>query len=411
MPARARLSMIAAAALTAALIPIVGALPAHAAATLTVDDDLACPGSDYTTISAAVADAQPGDTIQVCPGIYPETVHVDKSLTFLGAMAGKDGRKGRGDPAKESIVDNLQGDFIVEPGVNAVTIDGFTIQGAGSDELNADGIEAFSGGSGFTIKNNVIQHNQEGMQLENSDPTVPTLITRNSFIDNSVGTSSEGGTGIAVISGPANSTTIVQNAFSGDRQTAINFNGDPDRPSRGLLVSQNTSTDDATFVVASNSINATIVSNTITNTDDENGSGILDFGGNLALRISHNTITGGGKEGTAGIRIADFSGTASTATTLIHNVISGRYYGVRISGDYQTLFVRGSQIKRSRAIGIWVNGASSGDVFLHNTVQASATHDCEDDSEGAGTAGTANIWRGNTGKTGNSLPAGICQSS
>src|SRR5205809_1232797 len=37
-----------------------------------------CANAGYMTISAAVGAATSGDTIEVCPGIYPELVMVDK---------------------------------------------------------------------------------------------------------------------------------------------------------------------------------------------------------------------------------------------------------------------------------------------------------------------------------------------
>src|SRR4051794_23859528 len=66
---------------------------ASAATTLIVDDDLACPGSNYPTIAAAVAAAQGGDTIQVCAGDYFENVtDGNKDLHFVGPQAGVDPR-------------------------------------------------------------------------------------------------------------------------------------------------------------------------------------------------------------------------------------------------------------------------------------------------------------------------------
>ena len=38
----------------------------------------------YSTISAAVAAASPGEIVYVCPGIYPEQVEIDKPLTIQG---------------------------------------------------------------------------------------------------------------------------------------------------------------------------------------------------------------------------------------------------------------------------------------------------------------------------------------
>ena len=62
------------------------------AATLTVDDDhLQCPGAQYTSIQAAVNAAKNGDTINVCPGTYPEQVTVTKNLNINGVNIANQG--------------------------------------------------------------------------------------------------------------------------------------------------------------------------------------------------------------------------------------------------------------------------------------------------------------------------------
>src|SRR5689334_14363270 len=81
------------------------ATPAHAAATLLVDDDgVQCPTATFTTINAAVAAASDGSTVQVCAGTYNESVVTSKALIFKGAQAGVDARTGRSDASAESIV-------------------------------------------------------------------------------------------------------------------------------------------------------------------------------------------------------------------------------------------------------------------------------------------------------------------
>jgi hypothetical protein len=406
---RSALAALATAALGAATVLVGGAASASpAAATLVVDDNLACPGATFSTISSAVAAANPGDTIKVCAGIYPETVNVDKSLTFLGAKAGFDGRKKRKKLNKESVVVSLQGDFVMQPGVDDVTIDGFTLQGAGSDAFTADAIEAFAGGSGFTIVNNVIRDNELGINLQNPDPSHPTEIARNAFINNSLGTTAEGGTAIFISNGPANNTTIENNSFSLDRETAINFAGDPNNPSRGLVVADNSSKNDSTFVVATNSVDALIDGNSISYSGSTNGSGILDFGSNTALRISSNTISGGNGSGTSGIRIAAFTGVPSVATTVVDNAVSGRYNGIRVTDGYDDLYLASNTVTGSTNVGILVETGNTGNVFLRNVVRTSAVHDCEDDTTGSSSAGTANVWRHDSGNSGNSSPIGTC---
>ena len=73
----------------------VGTAPA-AADTLIVDNDRAeCPNADSPSIQAAVAAAQPGDTLRVCPGLYTEDVNVDKPALRLRAHGGDHGARGR----------------------------------------------------------------------------------------------------------------------------------------------------------------------------------------------------------------------------------------------------------------------------------------------------------------------------
>ena len=385
--------------------------PAHGAtaSTLVVDDNLSCAGASYSTISAAVAAANPGDTIKVCAGIYPETVNVDKPLTFLGAQAGNDGRgKKRKNLAKEAVVVSLTGDFVLDGNADGVTIDGFTLQGAGSDAVTADAIESFAGSSGITVIDNVIRDNELGINLQNPDGSQPAEVSQNAFIDNSIGTTGDGGTAVFISNGPANNTTIEENSFTGDRETAINFAGSGSNLSRGLVVADNTSTADSTFVVATNSVNALVDHNKIKYSGQDNGSAILDFGGNIGLRITDNSVTGGNGSGTTGIRVSNFAGSASIATTITGNTVTGRFNGIRATGGYTDLYVADNAVSGSTNVGILVESGNSGNLFVRNQVSASTLHDCEDDTTGGGTAGTADTWRHDTGASGNSTPAGIC---
>jgi Right handed beta helix region len=419
-PVRRFIRGFVAVAAPATLLISFSATAAHAsrgASTLVVDDNGAqCPTATFTTISAAVAAASPGDTIKVCAGIYPETVTVDKQLTFLGAKSGVDARTGRTNLTNEAVVNNPNGDFKILGGVNGVTIDGFTIEGAGSDATTAYGISAFQGSSGLTVVNNVIRDNEEGMNFQNPDASQPALIQHNNFINNDNGTTAEGGTGVFISNGPANSTSIVQNKFTGHRQTAVNFAGSSTH-SVGLLVDGNQSVNDSTFVVAINSDNALIDSNTITYSGSNNGTAILDFGSNNNLRILSNSINGGNGTGTSGIKLADFSGAPSVGTTVNGNTVKGRYWGIRIAAPvagpvgYTSALVNQNMVKNSAAIGIWVQTGSSGNDLTRNVVTGTpgGLNACEDDTTGPLTAGTANTWTRDVALGSLSSPSGICK--
>lgn len=387
---------------------------AHASSTLLVDDNHAqCPTAAYTTISSAVAAASAGDTIQVCAGIYPETVMVDKQLTFAGPHAGVDARHNRGGLATEAVVDDINGGFIIGSAVNGVKIDGFTVEGAGSDSVGADGVEAFQGSSGLSLVNNIIRDNLEGINFQNPDGNQPALLEHNNFINNNNGTTAEGGTGAFISNGPANSTTIIQNRFTGHRQTAINFAGSSNH-SVGLVVDGNQSINDATFVVATNSDNAIIDSNSVSFSGSSNGTAILDFGSNNDLRIMYNTINGGNGIGTSGIKLADFSGAPSVGTTVTGNRVMGRNWGIRVTAPsgptgYTSALINGNTVTGSTAIGIWVQTGSSGNVVTRNSVTGTTgAFACEDDTTGPLTAGTANHWSRDSGGTTPSSPQGIC---
>jgi hypothetical protein len=392
----------------------VATVPAMAApATLTVGNPATCPGATYPTINAAVVAASPGDTIKVCAGTYPETVVVTKQLTFLGAQAGKDARV-RNNPSKESVVNSLSGDFTLTTTANNVKIDGFTISGAGADQFgpNDYGIEAFSGSSGLVVSNNIIQGNRWGMNMQNPDGTMPSLIQRNAFKNNSAGNAGAGsGTGVFISNGPANNTTISDNSFTGHTETAINFAGNPASLSVGLSVNRNVSVDDATFVVATDSNGAVVSQNLVyVQAGSDNGTGILDYGNNQNLSIDRNLIYGGSRTGTSGIRIGNFTfgpEPNSTNTKVTNNQVYNRYNGVRVT-DTSGATVSDNSISGSKNDGILADPTGTNSSFLRNSVEASIVHDCEDQTHGTRTAGTANTWTGNSGKSNNSSPPTIC---
>jgi len=76
--------LLSALALFAALVATV---TGHAS-TLTVGpSNTACPGAQYTTITAAVNAAAPGDVIEICPGLYPEQLILTQPVTLRGKEA------------------------------------------------------------------------------------------------------------------------------------------------------------------------------------------------------------------------------------------------------------------------------------------------------------------------------------
>jgi parallel beta-helix repeat protein len=106
-------------------------------------------GGCYSTIQAAVSAAAANDTINVAAGTYTEDVTIGKSLSLVGAGAG------------QSIIDatNLANGILLDglnnPGLQNVTISGFTVQNAmfeGVLLLNTTGVQV--------LNNNIVNNDQ-----------------------------------------------------------------------------------------------------------------------------------------------------------------------------------------------------------------------------------------------------------
>lgn len=359
-----------------------------------------CPGAQYSTIQDAVDAASAGDTVRVCAGTYPDPVTVGKTLTFRGAQAGVDARAGRTDAARESVVSAPSG-IDVSSGTGGVTVDGFTVR----DSLD-DGIDAFSGGSGWTFVNNVVTGNRYGINFQ-SPSGAATLVRHNRFTDNN---RPSGGTGVFISNGPADNTSITQNRFSGHDEADVNTAGSTADHSSGLSITGNASVNSATFAVLVNADGTPVTGNTVQRTGGTapQGSGIFVGAGTTGVQISGNVISGGDA---TGIRVTNLFGPdASTGLNVRQNIIQNRQTGIDVS-DLASGTFTSNQISRSTADGIHVNapgtpGLNSGLVFRSNIVLRSANLDATDLTTGPGTAGTSNTWTSNI--CAKRSPAGIC---
>ncbi len=92
------------------------------------------PGQQYHSIQAAIDNASNGDTIDVAPGIYNETLTLDKNLTLLG---NQNGIPACGRIATETIINASSGNLLTLQGGSAGSvIDGFTFMG-GNKQLQS----------------------------------------------------------------------------------------------------------------------------------------------------------------------------------------------------------------------------------------------------------------------------------
>jgi K319L-like, PKD domain/Periplasmic copper-binding protein (NosD) len=118
------------------------------------------------TISAAVAAAASGDTVQVAAGTYKETVKINKTLALIGAGSAS------------TIIDatglgngiNIDGSASApKSGVSGVVVSGFTVENA-----NFQGV-IIQNASFVTFWNNQVINNDKSLDVSTAEPSCPGL--------------------------------------------------------------------------------------------------------------------------------------------------------------------------------------------------------------------------------------------
>jgi hypothetical protein len=118
---------------------------------LTLDAATINVPADQPTIQAAVAAANPNDTIVVAPGTYSvSNANIDKALTLLGAQAGVDARSGRPGAMESIIAGSGFGTFHLSAA--NITFDGFTF-----DNLKGRELDSTTDADNFTMRNCILQ--------------------------------------------------------------------------------------------------------------------------------------------------------------------------------------------------------------------------------------------------------------
>jgi parallel beta-helix repeat protein len=137
-----------------------------------------CPNAQYQTITDAINAANPGDTIQICPALYPEQLVITKPLTLLGIGVQGVGRVLLQPPSLVPV-----GLLPFEAVISVVNTTGVTIQNLSIDASNNTVATCTVGLAGIhyynssgTVDSNVIL----GARL--TDPqTCSTLFPGNGF--------------------------------------------------------------------------------------------------------------------------------------------------------------------------------------------------------------------------------------
>lgn len=338
-----------------------------AAVTTTLCVNPAGSGGCYKTITAALAAATAGSTINVAAGTYAEDVVISKSVYLIGAGSSKTVVNARG------LANAIYVDGFDNPGLSGVTITGFKLENANFEGLAATSV------SNLNFSGNLVTGNDKSQDTGNGTcPGLPAWETAEgldcgegihlagtsySTIANNV---SEGNAGGLLITD--NTAKSQYNVISGNTikdnlyDCGITMPSQPQYPSTANgskpfgvynnVIYGNTSTGNGTGLAGAGAgvllavgapgetiMNTLIIGNTITN----NGiPGVVFHGHNSGDIIGNtivagNTISGNGADvgdgvtpGTTGI---NFFG-AHTASPLVPGGLTGtQIYGNTISNE------------------------------------------------------------------------------
>ena len=357
--------------------------------TLRVDDDkLQCPEAQFASIQAAVAAAEPGDKVKVCPGLYNEIVTVPKTLELDGA--GPDPRERTGDPTEEAVVRSFK---LLAP---AVVLEGFTIQGTFPSIVTS---QLFSG---YRVERNLVN----SLLVLQTSGFEETRVRQNVFTDS------------GIFCSPCPLSRIEQNLLTG--ATGISVNN-----TANIEIAHNSSRN--VFSVAIRLVfvtDARVHHNDIENAS-QSGIELL-----LATRVdvTHNRVENAGRLfGADGI----FAASSSSILIARNTVVDGRGDGLMLSSvrdsrieknELERNLVDGIALRNARANlithnksdengsdGIAADSNSRLNIIEDNHMRLNGEHDCHDDSVGPNNppALVANIWRNNHGLTENR--PGLCR--
>ncbi|OGM11050.1 hypothetical protein A2Z22_03605, partial [Candidatus Woesebacteria bacterium RBG_16_34_12] len=310
--------------------------------------------TNYTTIQAAIDDANPGDEIHVDSGTYYENVNVTKQLTLRGIGMPVVDARGSGSAI------TLSADGITLEGFTAIRADSFPEAGlkvrsknntliSNTASNNEDGINLdYLSNNNTLIGNTVNSNNEDGIGLWYSSNN---MLIGNNASDNAVGgiglSSSSNNTlignnvsnnsvGICLSS---SNNTLIGNNVSNNKYSGISL----DHSSNSALIGNNAS-NDSFGIFMSYSSNNTLIGNTANsnnavgiylhsssnnsmseNTASNSGGGIyLDFSSN------NNTLSGNNASDN---NYDGISLQSSSNNILIGNNVSNNYYGIYLDSS------------------------------------------------------------------------------
>lgn len=351
------------------------------------NDTYPVPDTVFAKIADAVSKAVAGDRIVVCPGVYNESITVDKTLTiegpFKGIGAGTCEKRygqatiiGKADPAL----------YLRAPGI---VVDGIRVANSPGGAIRTDA--AFAG---YRVRNSVLASSAFGVRLA-SDGSSTSRIVRNCFRDDN-----NGAPGAAIrIDGALGKAVIYRNTFRGHRAAGVQI---ASATASDIRIEANASVGEKVFVSVADAQGVTVTGNSVTQEADISspGSAIAISGSASGVTVERNSIASGHSEA---VSVKDHA----TGVVIDANRITLVYDGISVSTDAAGgVTVTANRLRDIGGTGLLFSDKTNGNTITGNAVRGITRIACNDGSSGAGTGGTANTWTDNVGKV--SAPDGIC---
>ena len=264
---------------------------------------------NYTTIQAAIVDANPGDTIFVYNGTYTEHILIDKSLSLIG------------ESRDTTTIDGGGSGPIIHVIADQVYITGFNVMNAGSSSVNDKGIHFDSASNGRIINNTISMNDRWGLELEYSDNTV---IDNNQFVSN----------GNALYASYSDNLSITNNRLVDSYNAIIVGN------SNGPTISSNSVSDGMFNIGVGYGNDITITGNIVFSNANYGISVYRSQQGLIADNNVQNNSLGVFLENSRDVRIADnflsneYEGTSlwmsDNITVANNSIYASRSYGMRL---------------------------------------------------------------------------------
>jgi hypothetical protein len=353
-----------------------------APATWYVDDDgmgsaTGCDGSDVPLtpyIQDAVDNANPGDTIMVCPGFYSGQLDISKSLTIRSVK--------RWAAHIETHPDDTPGgDLISIHDATGVVLHGFQIWSAFGACHIVSALVRVNNAPDTVVSGNRIKNPDDGPDgcvydhgVEVAGSSDGTQMLRNritDFVDDGISDTSAGT--VTIRDNHINYFHAIDNPFNNNAEGILA------EPSAGGVAKVHRNRIDSLDSAGS--------------TTPQLAYGIAILGG--AVDVGHNTAH---NVGTFVYVLGRTSGTIQRNRG-IENIQSGLFLS-----DSTNIEVAHNRMAGATA-GV-IASSSTGNDLHDNDWTGPGPNDCLDNSSGSGTANTGNTWTNNYG--GESSPAGIC---